>query len=477
MPTSTIRRLCALALTSVTANSAPSTPAGALGAAPPASEAVIILNDNGAWSWFEDERAVVDGPRGLLLVSSVASAGGTDGAARQGNVEVVAYDMASGSTRRSVLHRNLQADDHNSAALYVRPDGRYVAMYSMHATDDLSRWRVTRRPGDPASWEPERRFDHGAVTTYSNVYAATDGGDVYAFVRSAGRDPHILVSRDHGSTWEAGGRLLDGPGRPYVRYAADGAGAIHLIATEQHPDDYANGVYHGVIDGGRLRRSDGTTVDADVLDDTATSPEHLTEVFAHDPSRRAWTVDLQVDGDGHPSAVFSVHSASGTRYDFARFDGTEWRVQFMAHAGSPLYGGQPHYTGLVALDPRDPDRVFVSTDVHPATGSPLISQADGRQHHELFEGRAVEGSWSWRPITADSTVDNIRPIVPVWDDDHTARALAARHLRQLPRLRPRRRRRDPRRWCAEVQLMFRGLLSSTNEIRFRAAQGSRDRTG
>ncbi len=62
----------------------------------------------------------------------------------------------------------------------------------------------------------------------------------------------------------------------------------------------------------------------------------------------------------------------------------------------------------------------MSTDVHPATGSPLISQADGRQHHELFEGRAVEGSWSWRPITADSTVDNIRPIVPVWDDDHTA---------------------------------------------------------
>ena len=42
---------------------------------------MIVLNDNGAWSWFEDERAVVDPATGTLLVSSVASATGDGGVA------------------------------------------------------------------------------------------------------------------------------------------------------------------------------------------------------------------------------------------------------------------------------------------------------------------------------------------------------------------------------------------------------------
>src|SRR5262249_4041582 len=29
-------------------------------------------------------------------------------------------------------------------------------------------------------------------------------------------------------------------------------------------------------------------------------------------------------------------------------------------------------------------------------------------------------TWSWNPITYNSTIDNIRPIVPKWDGQHTA---------------------------------------------------------
>ena len=63
--------------------------------------------------------------------------------------------------------------------------------------------------------------------------------------------------------------------------------------------------------------------------------------------------------------------------------------------------------------------MVVSTDVHPETGVPLISAADGQQHHELFEGITTDGgaTWHWTTITADSTVDNLRPIIPVWDSD------------------------------------------------------------
>jgi hypothetical protein len=261
--------------------------------------------------------------------------------------------------------------------------------------------------------------------TYSNLYPATHGRDatLYGFVRSVGRDPHLLASPDDGSTWADGGRLLDGSGRPYVRYAADGSGRVHLITSEQHPDDYPNSIYHGVVADGRLLRSDGTVVDTDLTDNNAVPPQHLTEVFAGDTTQRAWTVDLQVDVTGRPYAAFSVHAGpSEHRYFYARFDGTAWRAQFMAHAGSELYPAERHYTGLVALDPHDPERVFISTNVHPATGAPLISTRDHRQHHELFQGVTLDSgrSWTWTAATADSTVDNIRPIVPVWDAHHTA---------------------------------------------------------
>ena len=384
----------------------------------------VVLNDNGGWSWFEDERAVVDRQNGALLVSSVASASGTGGSARDGNVEIVAYDLSAGTAVRTVLHSGLEADDHDSAALYVRPDGRYVAMYSRHTTDRLSRWRVTRHPGNPTDWGPESTLEHRAVITYSNVHSGSDGHEtvLYGFVRSVGRDPHLLVSHDLGSTWTLGGRLFDAPGRPYVRYAADGSGRIHLITTEQHPDNFGNGIYHGVVADGQLLRSDGTVVDTDLADEHAARPEQLTAVFPAHPSRQAWTVDLQVDPTGRPYAAFSVHNSSGQRYYYARYDGARWHVHPMAHAGSALYPAEANYTGLVALDPHDPGRVFVSTDVHPDTGVRLISTRDQQQHHELFEGVTIDGgfTWTWTAVTADSTVDNIRPVVPIWDAGQTA---------------------------------------------------------
>ena len=53
---------------------------------------------------------------------------------------------------------------------------------------------------------------------------------------------------------------------------------------------------------------------------------------------------------------------------------------------------------------------------------PLISAEDGQQHHELFEGVSIDGgaTWHWTTITADSTVDNLRPIIPIWDGDQRA---------------------------------------------------------
>ena len=140
---------------------------------------VVVLNDNGAWSWFEDQRAVVDPSRGRLIASTVADRSGTRGARRRRR-RCRRPRPDNRPRGESTLHAGLEADDHNSAALFVRRDGRYVAMYSKHGTDTQTRWRVSRHPGDITEWDPEQHIDNGADTTYANVHPASTDGDLVA---------------------------------------------------------------------------------------------------------------------------------------------------------------------------------------------------------------------------------------------------------------------------------------------------------
>lgn len=125
---------------------------------------------------------------------------------------------------------------------------------------------------------------------------------------------------------------------------------------------------------------------------------------------------VQKDGRGLPRGQGGMDH----RFHYGRWDGSTWRVHEMAYAGVRLYPGEDDYTGLAALDPGDPRVVYISTDAHP--GAPLISSGDGQRHHELFRGRTRDlgKTWSWDALTADSTVDNLRPIVPKWNDPRTA---------------------------------------------------------
>jgi hypothetical protein len=87
----------------------------------------------------------------------------------------------------------------------------------------------------------------------------------------------------------------------------------------------------------------------------------------------------------------------------------------LAKACAYLYAAQVDYTGLAALDPNDPNRLFISTRIDPRTQEYM-------PHYEIFQGNTPNGgaNWTWTPITYNSTVDNVRPIVPKWDANHTA---------------------------------------------------------
>jgi len=391
----------------------------------------IPLSDDGGWCWFEDERVLIHD--GKLIVGSVAS--GFRDPSREGNIEALTYDLSTGERRISVLHQNLSLDDHNSPAFLVRPDGRLLALYAKHGSENRFHYRISADPGETSDWRPELSFapSESSRITYSNPHCLSEEnsgkGRIYNFYRGLNNSfkPSYAFSDDYGESWTSGNVVIDVPSelrhRPYVKYASNGKDTVHFFYTEGHPRDYDNSVYHVYYRGGNLRRSDGAVIRS--LEEGLSAPSEGTLVFAGDPANVAWVSDVHLDESGRPYGAFSVQKepeCQDHRYHYARWTGAEWVEREMAYAGTCLYAREADYTGLVALDPDDANVVFISTDADPASGEPLVSVKDQRRHYEIYRGVTADAgaTWEWTPITKDSTADNLRPIVPAWSREKTA---------------------------------------------------------
>jgi len=198
---------------------------------------------------------------------------------------------------------------------------------------------------------------------------------------------------------------------------------VHMAYTDGHPNEFDNSVYHVYYRGGTLYRSDGTPIRT--LEEGLKRPEEGTRIFRGDPNNVGWTSDLHLDRDGRPRLVYSVQKDSAglprgkggedLRYRYARWDGARWIDHQIAYAGSRLYAGEDDYTGNICLDPQDLATVFISTNADPVTGKRL-------PHWEIYRGvsRDNGATFTWTPVTHDSTADNIRPIVPVWQPGRRA---------------------------------------------------------
>jgi len=381
---------------------------------------LMLINDNAGWSWFEDERAIVDLVGNRVLVGSVANSAGTGGAARSGKVEVASFGLADRRASVTPLVTMSIGDDHNSPALLTRPDGKYLAVYSGHGTDNLTRYRISTNPGDASVWQAEQPIVNAAFTTYANVFRLSAEGKTYNFTRTVGYDPNVMTSTNDGSSWSYVGKLLQDPAngdatRPYVKYASNGTDKVYFITTEGHPRDVNNGIYAGYMQGGNLFKTDGTLVGALGSAPSATSFSTVlgvNSVVGGTTRTNAWTTDLSLDGAGNPVAAFTSRvagSSSDHRFYYGRLSGGQWNVTELAKAGAGLYTPENDYTGLVALNPNNANSLYISTPIDPRTDTATA-------HHEIYKGVTSNGgaSWTWTAITSNSTVDNIRPVVPAW---------------------------------------------------------------
>ena len=86
---------------------------------PATSTAPIVLVEDGAWCWFQDERVIEQD--GRIVVSSISHGG---------DIQVTSYDSVTSTRAHSQLHTRLERDDHDVASLMPLPDGRIAAYFT-----------------------------------------------------------------------------------------------------------------------------------------------------------------------------------------------------------------------------------------------------------------------------------------------------------------------------------------------------------
>ena len=361
---------------------------------------IDTLNTDGAWCWFNDPRAIYyKGAKEQTYLSWVNS---------RGDIMIASYDHGTGVYTEHLLYPELQVDDHDNPAIFIRKDGRLVVYFSRH-TDAPAHRFISTNPEDITAWGSDYPF--GVNVTYP--YPFQVGDSIYIFYRGLDWHPTLVISADDGETLGEPRQFIAGGGdRPYARYCQDSDGTIHMAFTTAHPrEGVTNRIYYAQFKNGKFYKADGTFIKDFTGTSTALNIDNNEPEVVYDASEgEGWIWDITVDENNHPVMVFAAFpSNTDHRYRYARWTGTEWFQSQVTGAGkwfpqTPEGGSEsePNYSGGIILDYDDPSTVYLSKEVKGV--------------FEIFRFTTPDGGANWdsTALTWDTPPDivNVRPIVP-----------------------------------------------------------------
>lgn len=373
---------------------------------------------NGSWCWFQDERAVIDTAKNKLIVGSANMSSGVD---------LAIFDITNKKYETKRFGGLEYSDDHNSPGLLVAPNGNYIAMWAHHY-DSKHRYSIYSN----GQWSNEKSVNWsqwGSVSdckvAYSNLYYLSDEKRILSCGRVFDRAPNFIYSDDNGQSWKYGGQLTTNSSntynKGYYKYWGNGKDRIDMVFTEEHPRDQTTSIYHGYIHDKKMYNSEGVLADDDIYSkDKIPTFEAFTKVFEHGTKvngvemGRCWQHDIARYDDSTIVILFKARAddkKDDHRNFYARFNGTKWSVHYIGKAGTFFYGNEHDYVGLGSVNPDDPNRIYLSTAYNPGDDN-----AKPSSKREIWRGTTTDqgATWEWEPVTANSSRDNFRPIVPKW---------------------------------------------------------------
>lgn len=344
-----------------------------------------------AWCWFGDPRAVYY--NGYTYIGWISSSG---------DVVIGKHDNATKIMTTSVLHPNLEIDDHDNPSILIRPDGRLMVFYSAHAGQQMY-YRISTNPGDISAWGSERTVPGDYRYTYPNpIQLPSEANKIYLFWRGNDWNPTFATSTD-GLAWSTPKTLVDTGSTSYIKYASNGTDTIHFAFTDSHPELVAvNNLYYARYKNGSFYRADGS-----LIKNISALPLQTTEVDrvynSQVTGQKAWVWDIAVDVNGNPVIVYATFPSPNEHvYHYARWNGSGWEDHVITAAGGSIdeSGNDPYYSGGIILDHENRAVVYLSRQVGEA--------------FEVEQWYTPDGGYTWRsnPLTTGSAEKNVRPFVP-----------------------------------------------------------------
>jgi len=106
-----------------------------------------VLANDGAWTWYNDPRAIFH--NGKLFFGYVRAA--------DSKSTLSVFDLASGRTTNLWVSGFTQLDDHNVPGLLAKADGTLLAVYSRHLSDEYFSYRTSQSTNPVANdgWNAE----------------------------------------------------------------------------------------------------------------------------------------------------------------------------------------------------------------------------------------------------------------------------------------------------------------------------------
>ena len=257
-----------------------------------------VVTNNGGWNWYVEpsgthiqpgddlatlfESGTYTSNNGYVFTEDKTYMGWVEDG---GDIVISSLDHNTGEHKRVVIHEKLESDDHNNPAVIVLPDGRIMAVYTMHTNEPYLYYRVTKYPEDISEWNDEQFYyckctAQNDTNTYNPTYPSVfvvhddcgiEGNDViYMGWRGVHWKPtlakfsipdengvsEIVMGQTqfanttyYGSSKADGGKS-DGGRRPYTKYDYDvERNKLYMTFTANHPDnDARNHIYYLELD-------------------------------------------------------------------------------------------------------------------------------------------------------------------------------------------------------------------------------------
>jgi hypothetical protein len=191
-------------------------------------------------------------------------------------------------------------------------------------------------------------------------------------------------------------------------------------------------------------KTDGTLVNGNLNSTNGSLSSDFMLVFSNgtimppgQTNYRCWDSDVQRYPDGTVQAIIHARinqfahiggypdqEDPNHAFFFCRWNGTNWASTYLCQAGYKLYSAEADYVGLGCLSPNDPNTIFISTKYDPRAVQYGVTDTNQpySNWHEIWKGVTTNhgATFTWTPITQNSTRDNLRPMVPVWDANDIA---------------------------------------------------------